>query len=227
MTPATDTLVRLSDTDTRLLHELRDRESIRAVLYDYCRAVDRGDAELMRRCYHPDATDDHGFFSGNAWEFVDYVLPLLAQLDRSIHSLTNPHIALDGDRAHVETQWSVVHRLRGFTGLTDLWHQGRYLDEFERRNGEWRILRRVTVLDAERWMRTADLQDLVPDTVPNKVHRGRRGRRDPVYSLDRLGELARPAFRLPDLWGPLRKALRLPQWVIHGLGRLVQARPRG
>lgn len=213
--------------ERRLLRGLLDKEAIRTLLYDYCRAVDRGDAELMKRCYHPDATDDHGFFSGNAWEFVDYVLPLLAQLDRSIHSLTNPHIELDGDRAHVETQWSVIHRLRRFGKLTDMWHQGRYLDELERGDGEWRILRRVTVLDAERWLHTADLQDLVPDTVVNKVHRGRRGRRDPVYSLGRLGELARPDFRLPKLWEPLLQALVLPRFAIHWLGRIVQARQRG
>jgi hypothetical protein len=217
----------LAPRDRQLVRGLLDREVIRTVLYDYCRAVDRGDAELMKSCYHPDATDDHGFFSGNAWEFVDYVLPLLAQLDRSIHSLSNPHIVLDGDRAHVETQWSVIHRLRRFGKLTDMWHQGRYLDEFERRGGEWRILRRVTVLDAERWIHTADLQELVPDSLPNKVHRGRRGWRDPVYSITRLSELTRPTFRLARLWEPLLQVLLLPRFVIHWLGRYIRARHGG
>jgi hypothetical protein len=81
------------------LRELLDREAIRTVLYDYCRAVDRGDAELMKSCYHADGTDDHGFFSGGGWDFADYVLPLLAQLDRSIHSLTNPHIVRTSRRS--------------------------------------------------------------------------------------------------------------------------------
>lgn len=204
--------------------ELLDREAIRGVLYDYCRAVDRGDAALMRACYHPDGTDDHGFFVGNGWDFADDVLPILAQLERSIHSLTNPHIDLRGDRAYVETPWSVIHRLRRFGKLTDMWHQGRDLDEFERRDGRWRILRRVTVHDAERWIHTADLQRLVPDSHPNKVYQGRRGLADPVYQLTRLDQLAREPFRLERLWQPLRQALLLPTALVHGLGNLVQRR---
>ena len=69
----------------RQLAELLDREAIRSVLYEYCRAADRGDAALMKACYHPDGTDDHGFFVGRGWDFADYVVPILAQLERSIH----------------------------------------------------------------------------------------------------------------------------------------------
>lgn len=206
------------------LRELLDREEIRAVLYDYCRAADRGDAALMKSCYHPDATDDHGFFVGSGWDFVDYVLPILAQLERSIHSLTNPHIVVADDRAFVETQWSVIHRLRRFGKLTDMWHQGRYLDEFQRRDGRWKIHRRVTVHDAERWIHTADLQRLVPDSHPNKVRQGRRGPADPVYKLTRLSGLAREDFRLPELWKPLKQALLIPLWLIQLLGDVVQWR---
>lgn len=208
----------------RALDELLDREAIRNVLYDYCRAADRGDAALMKACYHPDASDDHGFFVGSGWAFVDYVLPRLAQLECSIHSLSNPRIVLDGDTAQVETQWSVIHRLARVGKMTDLWHQGRYLDEFERRQGQWKILRRVTVHDAERWIHTADLQRLVPETNPHKVHQGRRGPADPVYRLGRLHTLARAEFRLDDLWQPLRQVLRPPLFLIHWIGRAVQAR---
>jgi SnoaL-like domain len=207
-----------------LVEQLLDREAIRGVLHDYCRAVDRGDAALMKDCYHADGTDDHGFFVGRAHDFVDYVLPLLAQLDRSIHSLTNPHIELAGHKAYVETQWSVIHRLRRFAGVTDMWHQGRYLDEFEKRDGRWRILHRVTVLDAERWIDTVDLQRLVPDSNPHKVRRGQRGPSDPVYRIRQLDRLARADFRLERLWEPLRQALRLPRSLLHWLGNCVQRR---
>lgn len=214
----------MSELEPKLLAQLADREAIRDVLYRYCRAVDRGDKELLRSCYHANGTDDHGFFAGSGWDFADYVLPILAQLDRSIHSLSNPHIELAGDRAYVETQWSVIHRLRRWGQFTDMWHQGRYLDEFERRDGQWRILRRVTVLDAERWIDTADMQRLVPADHPNRVHRGQRGPGDAVYSLRELQRLVRPAYRLEKLWEPLRQVLRLPRIVIHGLGSLIQAR---
>jgi hypothetical protein len=93
--------------------------------------------------------------------------------------------------------------------------------------GPARGVRRVTVLDAERWIHTADLQDLVPDSVPNKVHRGRRGWHDPVYSITRLSELTRPTFRLARLWEPLLQVLLLPRFVIHWLGRYIRARHGG
>lgn len=206
--------------------KLTDREAIRDVLQNYCRAVDRGDIDLMKSCYHVDGTDDHGFFVGRGWDFADYVLPLLAQLEVSIHSLTNPIVEVHGDQAYAETQWSVIHRLKRFGKMTDMWHQGRYLDVFERREGEWKILKRVAVHDAERWINTADLQRLIPDTNPHKVFQGRRGKSDPVYQLTNLESLARENFRLPRLWEPLRQALLIPTVMVHWLGSFIHRRSR-
>jgi hypothetical protein len=197
------------------------REAIRDVLYRYCRAVDRGDIELLKSCYHPDGRDDHGFFSGRGWDFADYVMPILAQLELSIHSLSNPLIELDGERAWVETHWSVIHRLKRSGKLTDIWDQGRYLDEFERRDGAWKILKRVAVMDAERWSDTVNFLDLVPDDDPHKVHTGRRGSGDPVHRRRELGELIRPDFRLPDLWSVYRRLLAAPRWMQRWAVRMI------
>lgn len=203
---------------------LEAKDAIRDVLFRYCRAVDRGDAELMKSCYHPDARDDHGFYSGSGWDFVDYVLPILAQLECSIHTLANPLIELKGTRALVETQWSVIHRLRRGSRLTDIWDQGRYLDEFEWRDGHWKILNRVVVMDGERWMDTVNLLNLVPRNNPNRVHTGERSTRDPVYRLQELGSLVRTDFRLPDLWSAYRKLLPLPKRLLGWLGYRIQSR---
>lgn len=200
------------------------REQIRDVLYRYCRAADRGDAALLKSCYHPDGRDDHGFFSGSGHEFVDYVMPILAQLECCIHSLSNPLIEVVGQRAFVETQWSVIHRLRRSGKLTDLWDQGRYLDEFECRDGQWRILNRVVVMDAERWVDTVNLLDLIPDSNPQKVLTGRRDVGDPVFRLRDVGALVRPRFGMPDLWAPYRKLLVIPKRLLYWLGRYVRAK---
>lgn len=206
------------------LERLGAKERIRDVLYRYCRSVDRGDVELMKSCYHPDARDDHGFFCGSGHDFADYVMPILAQLVCSIHSLSNPLIEIDGTRAFVETQWSVIHRLRRNGKLTDIWDQGRYLDEFECRDGAWKILNRVVVMDAERWMDTANLLDLIPDDNPRKVLTGRRSPADPVFRLRHVGTLIRSPFAMADLWSPYRKLLVLPKRVLAWLGRYVRAR---
>lgn len=206
------------------LERLSAKEQIRDVLYRYCRAVDRGDAALMKSCYHPEGRDDHGFFSGPGHDFADYVMPILAQLECSIHSLSNPLIDIDGERAYVETQWSVIHRLRRNGKLTDIWDQGRYLDEFEHRDGQWKILNRVVVMDAERWMDTVNLLDLIPDSNPQKVLCGRRGLADPVYRIRRVGALVRPSFAMPDLWTPYRKLLAMPKRLLHWMGGHVRSR---
>ena len=36
-----------------------------------CRGVDRLDVELMKSAYWEGATDDHGVFVGDAWEFCE------------------------------------------------------------------------------------------------------------------------------------------------------------
>jgi 3-phenylpropionate/cinnamic acid dioxygenase small subunit len=218
-----------SDTTQQLQERLKAliaKEEIRDVLYRYCRAVDRGDLELMKSCYHPDARDDHGFFSGLAWDFAEYVLPILAQLELSIHSISNSLIELSGSKAHVETHWSVIHRLKRSGKFTDLWHQGRYLDEFELRDGNWKILSRVCVVDAERSINTVNFLNFIPNSNPHKVYMGHRGESDPVYKLHAISSLIRPQFALAELWAGYRSLLRLPKFIVHYLGFWIQSYKR-
>ncbi len=185
------------------LREVTDREAIREVIHRYCQAVDRCDLEMLKGCYHPDGFDDHGFFAGNAHEFAEYVIPVLAQIDSSCHAITNTRIQLEGDRAACQSQWSVIHRLRTDAGFTDFWHQGRYLDVFEKRDGEWKILHRVVASDFDRWSETPDVPAMLAAAAPkNAALRGCRGSADPSYrGLDLVEHRPdRPAME--DLWGP-------------------------
>ena len=45
--------------------ELLDKQALQEVVRRYCRAVDRSDGELFLSCYHPDAFDDNGPYSGS------------------------------------------------------------------------------------------------------------------------------------------------------------------
>ncbi|MEM8745553.1 MAG: nuclear transport factor 2 family protein [Actinomycetota bacterium] len=136
--------------ETRV-QELLDRQAIGDVLVRYARGIDRLDMELVRSCYHSDARDSHGSFSGTVDEFIAWVEPaLIERFESTMHFLGNTVIDLDGDRAHVETYCVAMHRLR--EQPTD-WLAGvRYVDVFERRAGEWRIADRTVVFD---WARTA------------------------------------------------------------------------
>jgi ketosteroid isomerase-like protein len=193
---------RVASLETQL-QELMDREAIREVIHRYCQAVDRCDLAMLKSCYHPDGFDDHGFFAGNAHEFAEYVIPVLEQIDSSVHAITNTRIELEGERAACQSQWSVIHRLRHQKGFTDFWHQGRYLDVFEKRDGEWKILHRVMSSDFDRWIETIDVAALVSAAAPeNAFLRGRRGTADPSYRGFDLLEHRPERPPMKDLWGP-------------------------
>lgn len=184
------------------LEVLEAREAIRDVMYRYARGADRGDLELFKSCYWPDAVDVHWFWSGNAHEFAEYVIPLLREVPNSQHSITNPIIELDGDRAFSECQWYVLHRVPlGDGRFVDQQCEGRYLDVWERRGGEWKILHRQTALEALREHVTADITRGYPPLHPAM---GQRAPHDAVYPGAAIADdEVRPAPSV-DFWGAVR-----------------------
>ncbi len=162
---------------------LEAREAIRDCLHRYCRGIDRADADMLRSAYWPDAVDDHGLFNGNAHEFVAWCVPLLAQVEHSQHTIGNAIIALDGDAALVESHYHAYERRRRASGGPyEMFVGGRYLDRFERRGAEWRILHRTVLWDWFRHFRdAADLDRGGFGTGP--VRRGGKRPDDLSYGL--------------------------------------------
>jgi hypothetical protein len=167
------------------LHEalqvLVERQAIADVVLRYCRGIDRLDLELVRDCYHADATDEHGTFLGTRDEYVDWVAGVLTRFTGTMHVVANQLIEVDGDSdtAQCETygvayHWGDPpddHRRNFTTGF-------RYVDRFARRDGVWRIARRVAVRE---WTHVvpAEQQWLIP---PDRDGRhGRRDHTDAVY----------------------------------------------
>ena len=138
------------------LQELTDREAIRDCILRYARGLDRHDLEIYKSAYHPDAIDHHGPFLGRRDEFCEWGIDLLAsEWDTHSHFQTNIRIEIDGDTAHAETYCLFCQRRRD--GERNLEFGGaRYIDRLERRNGEWRIAARRTVIDWTAYARTED-----------------------------------------------------------------------
>lgn len=163
------------DTGQTALSGLFDRAAIHEVLARYCRAADRCDEELLRSCYHPDALDHHGRFTGDASDFASWVI----QVQRSStiatqHAVSNVVIELAGTVAWVESAFTATHIRRMGEGagerfIDTFW--GRYVDRFERRDGAWAIATREVVHD---WSERRPCGPLMPhaDTY-------REGRQDP------------------------------------------------
>ena len=129
------------------IRELLDRQEITDVIHRGARATDRGDQELLRSIYHPDAEDFHGIYNGSVREMFEGSDEMRSPYIVLSHVVSNIQIELAGDRAHVETYLSAVHRAQTPEGLRDDFLRCRYIDGFERRGGEWRIARRVVVYD--------------------------------------------------------------------------------
>lgn len=131
------------------LARLADEAAIRKVLATYAVAIDRGDLDLLATCYFDDAREDRGRFKGTLPEFLAWLGGTLARFESCWHLLGVPWIEIDGDAAAVETPCLGHHRLReaGPDGAVDHLIPCRYLDRFERRNGEWRIAGRQAVYE--------------------------------------------------------------------------------
>ena len=153
-----------------------DKQEIRDVLIRYCRGVDRLDADLINSVYHPDATDSHGSPPGG--DFGKLFIAHMQHCDRALHSISNETIEIDGDVAHCETYVHAVHyndymfKDEG-EGTTASHVYARYIDRFERRNGEWKIANRVSVVESRQTERLS---------IPRPPMKGSlRSREDPSY----------------------------------------------
>jgi hypothetical protein len=132
--------------DEQLLQQVIDKQQIYDALMQYCRGVDRCDQDLMRSVYHEDAHDHHGPFSGNGWEFVSIFVPeSRAESLFTQHMIGNLTIELDGDLASSEAYFvAFVGREDGGTEYVDAFG-GRYVDDWERRDGRWGVTSREVV----------------------------------------------------------------------------------
>lgn len=161
----------MDEIDTAALGELLDKQQLYELEARYCRAVDRADEELLRSCFHPGAIDEHGApepIEAHIVYLRDHTLNPAARPNPVQHAITNALFEVDGDVAWGEV-YNEVRRID--EGRQWIEGQGRYIDRFERRGGEWRIAHRKVVIDF-----------VASDHyVEGDFLRGSRDRTDPSY----------------------------------------------
>lgn len=164
------------------LETLIDREAIRDCLYMYCRGIDRLDEKALRAAYWPDATDSHGAYKGSASGFIDMALVKLQQAGRMVHQISNILIELHGHEAAVESYFTAYQEEKDANGQAiETMLCGRYVDRFEKRQGEWRVAARTVVYD---WQKKSALSgSLTPESFELRQPTGGRQPNDAVYAL--------------------------------------------
>lgn len=159
-----------------MVRELKDRQDILDVIVRESRGRDRHDAELTASCYWPEGADEHGPIPLPATEYPEQAnAGHAAAFAMNQHNLASHSCEIDGDTAYCETY--VVGMLLSLDGQTCTVAAGRYMDQMERRDGEWRILwRRSTVEGAMQgdasWLHSPAVKGFL---------KGTRDRADPSY----------------------------------------------
>jgi hypothetical protein len=161
---------------TKTIEDIIAESEIRDVHRRFCRANDRRDEELMRSCFHPDATIElHEKL--NVEEFIALGKAILGRFTQTWHNSGNQLVEVSGNTAWAEHYTTSTHRIaaddegpeRDFVAM------GRYIDHMEQRDGEWRIARRRMLMD---FMRT---DPVVPQGAEFPTPDGKRDRSDPSY----------------------------------------------
>lgn len=172
--------------DDQRMRVLLDKREIHDALMRYCRGCDRADENLLRSVVHPDAVFRRG---DQTWEGPDAIVRDLVQrtrrADKSLHTVTNELIEVDGDTAQAEFYW-IAYAVRNSDGRTFASENcGRYVDRWERRaDGHWRIAHRLYLIE---WSRADEVGE-----TPAEIKRfgsGLQSRSDPSY----LAVAAEPA----------------------------------
>lgn len=124
------------------------KQALHELLMTSCRAVDRGDEDLLRTVYHADAAVVTGVFNGNAMEFCPFIINAIRTgMKSTFHSIANEWFDISGDNA-VGESYVIAFSTRTDGGKDqESIVGGRYLDRYERRNGTWKIAERSFVMD--------------------------------------------------------------------------------
>ena len=67
------------------LNELIERERIQNVIYRYCEAVDAKDWDKVMSSFTVDAKISHGYYSGSAETFLEFVQGILNKMTKTVH----------------------------------------------------------------------------------------------------------------------------------------------
>ncbi|MBU8808169.1 nuclear transport factor 2 family protein [Mycolicibacterium goodii] len=126
-------------------------DEIQEAMTRYLLGVDRLDAALIGSAFHADAVISHAGFTWAGGEIGTTVVAAISSMfDRSIHQLGNQLIEFADDCAYSESYVLAHCVLRIPDDDTMILRSLRYVDRFERRDGQWRIQNRQTIREWDR-----------------------------------------------------------------------------
>lgn len=157
------------------------RQVLQDLLLAYCRGVDRADARLLASIFHDDSTVISGVLNCNGKDFArDIVTYVRDNTLQVFHTFSNQWIEINGDTAVGEAYVIACQTAQTPEGAVATLVGGRYLDRFERRNGEWKIAHHTFVMD---WNMSQPAPAVTGEDPFADMLRGGRKPNDPLYGF--------------------------------------------
>lgn len=131
-----------------------DKDAIRELLQNWGFWRDQGNWDKLRTTFHPEGTMTVTWYSGRFDEFIRRSMEMRKTRSRSKHGIGGSMIRLAGTpatRAVAETNVLINGRsvLGGVEVDSTAW--SRFYDQLEKRDGVWRILKRVAIYEKDRF----------------------------------------------------------------------------
>lgn len=128
------------------LQHVKDRQDILDCIQRESRARDRQDVDQINSCWWPEGVDEHGPVITHAPDYAARAnLGHGSNFNMTSHNITNHLCEIIGNTAYCESY--VIGGLFWQNGKTTTIAFGRYLDQLEKRNGEWRMLVRKCTIE--------------------------------------------------------------------------------
>jgi len=162
----------MADPDvTKVREEILDR------LLAYTRGIDRLDEESLLSAFHSGAIMcDYGPEPMTIEDFATYALPSLRnRFIATQHRVSNIRIEIDEHTAVVESYVLAYHVQVAEDGKVLHTFNGRYIDEYSLRDGQWKIHQRTLRKD---WSKVETIDEEMGGTWPSSA----RDRTDPIYT---------------------------------------------
>lgn len=162
---------------------LADEHAIGEIIHMHCRGVDRADEAALKICYWPEASVSYGAEPAPAHPFCEGLVEAIKGFAQTHHVVSNILVTFPDEdspaSATVESYLIAFHYLENPDGDdSEMTYLGRYLDQFEKRGDDWKIIQRTPVMS---WSQNAATTH--DDQHPALAALTRAGRYpdDPVY----------------------------------------------
>lgn len=181
----------------RGIEDLLAEQAARKAVTCYSRGADRCDPDIMKSAFHPDAEVRFGNYDGHYEEFCESIVAGNMTMNYTTHTVVNEYYDIDaasgtgvgeiyvlaffslsdgGDAMEVEDSKEGQSE-----GGQEYLVAGRYIDKYECRDDDWRIVLRQYVID---WSRTSEYSGGDPNKLfEGIIYKGAQNRDDVSYSI--------------------------------------------